>query len=1151
MLQPLSDVFASTPNGSAQLNRARSPKLLDLGVKIPASLASKAASQQPAKASQSTQDSGYYGSQDIDSTTPYTDLDYADSQTPASEIRTAATAVPVKYNPAKAGFGESPEKTFQTAKEDQSTRNVVQELHGKDTPFVQTEARDEPDSSPAVDIPTTSSQPRQYEVDFTQNTAIDSLRSPSDGSSPIRPVVRKSSINFASLPAREPLAAGKSIGGRVSRTSHLDLNRNAYYRTTSGKSLGNLTKPDDSDEDEEDEDKMDVDEDENTKPSQKADDATVSHAKTYTQRLQDQINKLGKSQIPSVPESKSVPNTRSAQKSAIPKSNTAPGAVATTPSREDSIQQALQTTPGAFPQDDDDDDDDWIEPPSAVLEKEPRPALPKSYSADVMEGIHNKDTIGQPEFPVQKNRAGNSFEQPESTREAPGMLEHLATDSSAKGVTENINSPTKPSAAALLAETRSLQAPPESPSSKLFKDSPLRQVKNKLSSILKSSRGLLASSAAISAEGRSLMSPSVTRLGLHAAPSSDSIATLSRLGSQISQSQAPPSPTRSIPRPITASSEFDKEEKRRVKEEKMMADQLTKLDKAREQEREKARVFSKEQERIAAMEGELASKKQAEAKKALPLPREVSKPVRSSPRRAKASEEDGQASTDKDTEMVDAPAPKPTTPGHSLRNREVKRPVKPGKDPLPKAKQAPTVIRVNTTSQTSQYHPSSRQSTNPQQDNSAASGSQPHQQLANKPSKAALQTKASTQSLKPAPSSRTKANEAAAKKKEQEEREAQRRREAKAEADRKRAALAEEQRRQEQQRRADAEKQKQKEREQADEKKNAQRQAAIERAKQTKAPPPAARSQPNGPPDFAMHQGKAARADQQPGRPPSRMGPAPGMMKAGNKRVMPADLTDDGRPVSRAGPAYQVKDTKRRRTSENFEEEPETASQHIKGPPVRPSAGFKKELPAKAMFQNGYSVAPHGAARDLFKATVATHHGGQAKPAHPLDMAQISKGAIPFAPNPNAPSSAYKTPARPGQFHGAKSAVKSTAKSSPQFQNGESIELPEIQTDDEDDEDDAQAMAHAAWVNSPDLRRALMRQETMDPSQIFGPPAQLNMEEVFHRSKERWHTFRARTSSANWSGTDRLTEDDIRKDMVAREKLRREGGWSYEMSKDL
>jgi hypothetical protein len=69
--------------------------------------------------------------------------------------------------------------------------------------------------------------------------------------------------------------------------------------------------------------------------------------------------------------------------------------------------------------------------------------------------------------------------------------------------------------------------------------------------------------------------------------------------------------------------------------------------------------------------------------------------------------------------------------------------------------------------------------------------------------------------------------------------------------------------------------------------------------------------------------------------------------------------------------------------------------------------------------------------------------------------------------------------------------------------------------------------------------------------QVFGPPAPLNMEEVFSKDKGRFHKFRARTSSANWSGTDRLTEEEVRRDNAARDKMRREGGWSYELGRDM
>ena len=50
------------------------------------------------------------------------------------------------------------------------------------------------------------------------------------------------------------------------------------------------------------------------------------------------------------------------------------------------------------------------------------------------------------------------------------------------------------------------------------------------------------------------------------------------------------------------------------------------------------------------------------------------------------------------------------------------------------------------------------------------------------------------------------------------------------------------------------------------------------------------------------------------------------------------------------------------------------------------------------------------------------------------------------------------------------------------------------------------------------------------------------MEEMF---KERHKRFRDRTSSANWSGRDALTEEEIRTDRAARERMRREGGWTF------
>ena len=63
------------------------------------------------------------------------------------------------------------------------------------------------------------------------------------------------------------------------------------------------------------------------------------------------------------------------------------------------------------------------------------------------------------------------------------------------------------------------------------------------------------------------------------------------------------------------------------------------------------------------------------------------------------------------------------------------------------------------------------------------------------------------------------------------------------------------------------------------------------------------------------------------------------------------------------------------------------------------------------------------------------------------------------------------------------------------------------------------------WAQSPALRAELELQSTMNPDDIFGAIKPLKMEELF---KTRASRFRARTSSANWVGTDELTAQERR-----------------------
>ncbi|KAG1757561.1 hypothetical protein EDB19DRAFT_1657966 [Suillus lakei] len=101
------------------------------------------------------------------------------------------------------------------------------------------------------------------------------------------------------------------------------------------------------------------------------------------------------------------------------------------------------------------------------------------------------------------------------------------------------------------------------------------------------------------------------------------------------------------------------------------------------------------------------------------------------------------------------------------------------------------------------------------------------------------------------------------------------------------------------------------------------------------------------------------------------------------------------------------------------------------------------------------------------------------------------------------------------------------AKQQPPEVASESIELPDINSEysDSEDEDRPRTFDPPDWAQSPELRQALQMQSTVDPDDIFGAIRPLRMEELFRTRQSR---FRARTSSANWSGSDRLTVEEER-----------------------
>ncbi|EAA32974.3 hypothetical protein GE21DRAFT_6724 [Neurospora crassa] len=1117
----------------------------------------------------------------------------------------------------------SPEKTPELEKEESPVDSAPVLSPKKRSPETEPVTEQQP-KTPAPFVHAQSE--KDHADDQADDKVDDDANSSMEASSPISPVKRLSSLNFASLPAREPMTSKKSLGTRMSRTSHVDVTRTSFYhRQTGGKSLGHTTRQDFDDDD----DEMDIDDDHTQEPRT---------AKSYTQRLQDQINMLGKGQSMGPRPSKSIahllPTQQHASTSQAPTTQPVPEPTRSSPKKPPVVTPRAFPTPGAFPLD---DDDDWIGPPSKGADM----STPMVWNArkdtrlsQPMEGMNLFAREASPTL-------GESFmeNRHESPSKAPIIQEPPAASSSTTHVKSasvptlpSLHEPPVPKTASPKKEasvsTSNLPEMPahEPPSpfkspSKAFRENTLERVKNKFSSLMKSSKGLLPTSAHSNAEAKLtglFTTPSTARLEEHPSLSEASFKTADNVVypdlSHHAQAEAPVAatpirPTRktraSTERERKEAEEREKEKKREEKEAKQYAKtyakQNEKLEKMREKEAEKARLFQQEQERQAEMERRAAEQREQEQQHKLTKARPQSKqlfetpgPFKSAPKSPKKATrtslrrgaKQGEAEKEEaDVDMGDvtistkAPQSIPRPPSaQASRGTGIKRPIRPTKEALTRAKPAPTRIRVNTTSsQQGAFHTSTNSvlSTTSQESLGQSHG---RQQLVSKASTSSLTKKPSLQSLKGSYSltvGRPKALELAAKQKEQEEREIQRRRDQKAENERKRAEMKEE----EQRKQAAAAKK-----------------AAIEQAKRTRAPPPPPRSQPNGPPDHLAE-------SRQPSRPNSRLGPA-----LHDSRPVNAVLgkAASKRPLTQVQEAHQ--DSKRIRVSEDFDADIEMAEgntkqqRSIRGAPVRPSAvrpsgvrpsaavrqpsvGFKKDLSTttttgKSIFASNYTNVPHAPPPpsrtvDLFKKTTVN----QIKTGHALDTAQFQKGnQIPFASNPNGagPSAAaqagssrhpLQTPARPGATAARALALTSATKptrTSPRLAAiaaGDSIELPEIQTDDEDGVDTPRpstsnpnlrsSLNGGNWTDSPYLKAQLLAQEQLDPMVIFGPPAPLNMEEVFSKDKSRHHRFRARTSSANWEGQDRLTEEEVCRDREARERMRKEGGWSWGLGRTL
>ncbi|KAJ9667607.1 hypothetical protein H2201_002142 [Coniosporium apollinis] len=1007
--------------------------------------------------------------------------------------------------------------------------------------------------------------------DVNDPTEVDGVRSPSEGSSPVKPLLRKSSLTFATLPAREPLASKQSIGNRISRTSHLDQYKSSYRssnlgRFTGGKSLGGsqhvpaIDSPDEKHH-------MDVDEENRPPLGREESETTRLHNKTSTQRLHERINMLGQAkETKEFRSSKSIPSSNPASQVEYPQLP-APEAEKSKPAENTLFSQPDEQPTAAVVQATEDDEDDWITPvvSTTAAATAPRPALERTHSNKSQASIPEKGaTENMDHAPHVPQKSPARAASPTKSRPAFG---HLKSSSASV-----LPSPGKSSMAPPLShkKTVSVSNPPlsnlpssatpvGSPVGKKFADGPLSASKAKFYSVLKSAKGIFASSAGASAQAKmEALSPAIhhTRSQVQASQPHNVLSPNTRAGPastlypeiQIpAQAETAPTPTRAQEGRKTRSS-TEREEKRKEKEARDRQRAVDDLEKAREKERQK--VLSQKQKDTKTTAEEQALQQKAEPE----------------------SRPENPHSHDDEVDAVEA-MPPPPPPKSLLPTANSQKPrgrlAKPTKNPSTALRPAAMSIKVPSQSFRQIPQPGSAL---PAESHDMLPPAVPSKQpgIASKQSTTSLQSASSTESFRTASSTqtRTKALEAAARKKEQDERDAQRRAERQRELEQRRAAKQEEERRLEQQRKAAEELRKQeakKAAQKAAETKRPTRQqqqlsrpqsrqsrqandlASTLQAEKTLAPPPRQRG------DLGATR-PVSRMNTMQEPPPARAVPQINPAKP-PKRVFQPEEDDEPvqRPtLQRNPPSFKQLDAKRRKTIDEEEEHLEEPRRSVMAPPMRPSNIIRKEQPR---FPNGYTTAPPPAAHPiphaptLWKQTVNGQHQLQhPKPStHPNDMAKISTAKIPFAdaPNPAGPTTSlhpptYKTPAR--NLHPA---APNTAgpKSSPHYPASETIALPEIATDSED-EDSENEFSAPSWVASPALRELLQQQQLVDPAEIFGPIAELKMEEVF-RNKDRHKRFRDRTSSANWNGADRLTEEERRRDREGRERLVRDGGWVF------
>lgn len=601
--------------------------------------------------------------------------------------------------------------------------------------------------------PSAPAEKKDKDGDMVLDNQFDDIGSPSDGSTPDRPLIRKSSLTFASLPAREPLVTKKSMGGaRISRTSHVDITklnnagRPSYFSGQIGGTRTTRALPDGT-EDQKVEDKMDLDgKGESLHQDTDVDlETTKLHHKSSTQRLHEKISLLGKFQPSRT--TKSIPSVSHLAASQVNYPEL-PNAKQDGSNRESRVAPAPEPAVSS--------EGDEIK----TLRSPHRPNIPKSHTTDAIEHAAGHNAAGNLEkAKLERTETFHDFSDKHSplTKTTGYMAGHQKTGSAAIP-----SSPQRPGTRGDF-EQKTLPAqnqaesttPPVSPKRN---DGALSMSKSKLQSLMKTAKGLFTSSAGVSAAAKLetlSSSPSASR-------SQTNHGNLS--GSPERRTVQTPSPLKQHGRTQNAT---ETEEKSRQTELKHKQRQEELFETSREQEKTTAIQESKAKH-ANAQEKSLADREGHET--TTPAPSN-----RAAPKKAQRP----QVQTSKEVESNPEAEPKfplpPTShPQPQPAKSNDRRPVKPTREPVQKPKPQPVSIRVGSTlsrqmplSSTTSLSSSVQESNPPPAPTPAAASAQKQPTLTKKASNSSLQTTASSGSFKSSVSSQTqrKAQLAAEKKK--------------------------------------------------------------------------------------------------------------------------------------------------------------------------------------------------------------------------------------------------------------------------------------------------------------------------------------------------------------------------------------------------